>query len=106
MAEGGPDFDLLKADEIPGNATVETKQIVSRWLYLFTHRGTGFGDKIGQRVKLTEISYACFLARPRRPDSYLAASLNAMPNEPERMEGKVVGEITITEGQCHSKIQR
>lgn len=56
MTDGTPDFSLLKPDEIPGNASAETKQIVSRWLHLFTHRGTGFGDRVGQKVKLVDIS--------------------------------------------------
>lgn len=80
MAEEGPNFDLLSQDEIPGNASTQTKLIVSRWLYIFTHRGTGFSDHIGSRVKITEIS------------------VNTMPNDPGRAEGKVVAEIKVTEG--------
>lgn len=54
--------------------------MVARWMYVFTHRGTGFADRIGMRVKLTEVS------------------VNRMPNEEERKEGKVVAEIIVEEG--------
>lgn len=80
----GLDFDLLGTDEIPGNAAPETKLIVSRWLRIFTHRGTGFADTIGSRVKLTDIS------------------ISHMPNEPGRAEGKVVAEITVSQGAYFS----
>ena len=75
-------FDTFKSYDISGNCADETKLMVARWLHIFTHRGTGFGDHIGGRVKLTEIS------------------LSSMPNEPEKREGKVVAEITVEEGEC------
>ena len=82
MPEGQSPFDQKTADATPGNAIREAKRVVYKWLDVFTSRGAGFGDAVGRRVKLTEIS------------------VNQMPNEPGRLEGKVVAEITITEGLC------
>ncbi|KZP03926.1 hypothetical protein FIBSPDRAFT_768204, partial [Athelia psychrophila] len=62
--------------------------ITARWLYVFTHHGTGFGDSIGRRVKLTKVS------------------VNDMPNEPERKEGQVVAEITLEESVYTSPDKR
>jgi acyl-coenzyme A thioesterase 13 len=84
MSEGRSSLDWQTADTTPGNATRGAKQVVHKWLDAFTSRGTGFGDSVGRRVKLTDIS------------------VNQMPNEPERLEGRVDAEITITEGACKS----
>lgn len=82
MFEGRSPFDQKTADATPGNAIREAKRVVYKWMDVFTSRGAGFGEAVGCRVKLTEIS------------------VNQMPNEPGRLEGKVVAEITITEGLC------
>jgi acyl-coenzyme A thioesterase 13 len=82
MSEGRSPFDQKAADATPGNAIREAKRVVYKWMDVFTSRGAGFGEAVGCRVKLTEIS------------------VNQMPNEPGRLEGKVVAEITITEGLC------
>jgi len=74
----------VKASDIPGNASNEAKLAVSKWLHIFIHRGTGFGDSVGNRVRITEIS------------------INQMPNEPEKLEGKVVAEITVTEDMTNA----
>lgn len=73
-------FENFSPYEIPGNCKPETKLVVQRSLHAFIHRGTGFADYIGSRVKLTEIS------------------VNGMAHEPERKETRVVAEITLEEG--------
>jgi len=82
MSEGRSPFDQEAADATPGNATNEAKRIVYKWLDAFTVSGAVFGDSVGRRVKLTEIS------------------VNQMPNEPGRLEGRVVAEITVAQGLC------
>lgn len=77
-------FKQFTPYEIDGNCAPETKLMVSRWLHMFTHRGTAFGDRTGRRVKITDVS------------------VNAMPNEPERREGRVVAELTVDEGEHSS----
>ncbi|KZP21616.1 hypothetical protein FIBSPDRAFT_788193 [Athelia psychrophila] len=72
-------FEHFRPYDIAGNCAPETKLTVARWLYIFTHRGTGFGDRIGSRVKITEIS------------------VSGMPNEPEKKEARVVAEIIVDE---------
>jgi|SRR5882762_5751547 len=74
------DFDSASAASVLGNTTNKTKIAVSRWLHIVCRRRTGFGDDIGNKVRLTEIS------------------VKQTPNEPEKMEGKVVAEITVTQG--------
>lgn len=86
MTEGRiRDVDFGAADSIQGNTTKRTKWRVLSWLHTFTFRGTGFGNRIGSRAKITEIS------------------VNRMLNEPEKMEGKVIAEITITEGTLQNE---
>jgi acyl-coenzyme A thioesterase 13 len=82
MSEPSTPFDWDTADATPGNATREVKRVVYHWLDVLTSRGVGFGDRVGRRIKLTEIS------------------VNRMSHEQEKLEGKVVAEITIDKGPC------
>jgi hypothetical protein len=70
------DFDPAT---IPGNATKQTKLAVSKWISVW-QRDKSYGDNIGSRVRLTEIS------------------IDHKHHQPEKLEGKVVAEIPVTEG--------
>jgi len=74
MSEGH-DFDPTT---IPGNATIQTKLAVSKWISVW-QRDNSYGDNIGSRVRLTEIS------------------IDHKSHQPEKLEGKVVAEIHVTE---------
>ncbi|KDQ64051.1 hypothetical protein JAAARDRAFT_52052 [Jaapia argillacea MUCL 33604] len=63
---------------IAGNAKPETKRVVTHWLHLFMHRGSGFADSVGGKVEVTEIS------------------VYPKAEEVERVEGRVVCEVTVT----------
>ena len=75
MSEGH-DFDPTT---IPGNATIQTKLAVSKWISVW-QQDKSYGDNIGSRVRLTEIS------------------IDHKSHQPEKLEGKVVAEIRVTEG--------
>ncbi|KAG8218946.1 hypothetical protein J3R82DRAFT_4657 [Butyriboletus roseoflavus] len=68
--------ELLR--NIPGNAPIEAKKLVQRWLHAFANGG--FGMRTTQHLELVEISI--------------------VPNvdEPARQEARVVLEMTVTEG--------
>ncbi len=59
----------------------EVKEHVDSILPFFVSGGTGFGDSIGQRIEITEIS------------------LVNKVDEPQKLEGVVVCEVTVEEGK-------
>ncbi|KIJ69826.1 hypothetical protein HYDPIDRAFT_78157 [Hydnomerulius pinastri MD-312] len=63
--------------DIPGNAPLETKELVEQWLYVFS--SNGFGTRTGQLLEIVEVSII--------PKS----------DEPTRKEARVVLEMTVTE---------
>ncbi|KAF9236192.1 HotDog domain-containing protein, partial [Melanogaster broomeanus] len=66
--------------DIPGNAPLETKELVEQWLNVFSNRGAeGFGTRSAQPLELVEIS------------------ILPMANEPQRQEARVVLELTVSE---------
>ena len=73
---------------ISGNASDKTKRVLSSVHRIFTNRtgnanaGPLFGEAIQKRLKVTEVS------------------VNQKAEEPQRLEGKVVLETTIEEGEC------
>jgi acyl-coenzyme A thioesterase 13 len=72
---------------ISGNASDKTKQALASVHRIFTNRtsnanaGPVFGESIQKRLKVTEVS------------------VNQKAEEPQRLEGKVVLEATIEEGE-------
>lgn len=84
--------EWIDASTIPGNAPKELKQslvdLISAQAKLSKARGTrGFEPEITSRVEWTDIS------------------ILPKAEEPEKLEGRVVGEITVQEGVvvCHDK---
>lgn len=65
---------------ISGNAPNEIKELPVKWLTIFRKDGKGFAGGITGRLKVTEVSVV------------------PHPDDPLKMEGKVITEIDVTEG--------
>lgn len=68
---------------ISGNAPDEIKELPAKWLTIFRNNGKGFAGAIAGRLKVTEVSVV------------------PHPDDPLKMEGKVITEIDVTEGTHH-----
>lgn len=68
------------AKEPAGSASQELKERVTGTFYMLMARGSGFGDSILRRTRITEVS------------------LNARINEPTKKEATVVCELDVEEG--------
>ncbi|TFK43960.1 hypothetical protein BDQ12DRAFT_675858 [Crucibulum laeve] len=72
-------------DSIGGNAPPEIKSLPVKWLHIFKRRGNSFANSIAERVRVTEVSVL------------------PSPDDAEKLEGKVVCEIEVTQDMCNSK---
>lgn len=66
---------------IGGNAPQNVKEKAGEILQFFVGRGTGFGDRIGLRIDITEVSI-----------------VNKV-DEPQKLEGVVICEMIVEEGE-------
>lgn len=66
-------------EEVTGNASRATKELVALWLLYIRSAGGGFGVRTGKSLKLVEIS------------------ILPKVDEPKRQEARVVLEMTVTE---------
>lgn len=67
--------------QVGGNASEDVKRHVVSVLSFFMHDGKGFADAIGGRLNVTEVS------------------IQKKAEEPKRLEGKVVCEIVVEQGE-------
>lgn len=68
------------AAEIPGNGSPEAKERIANILDYFHYSGRTFANGIGKRIKILEVS------------------VNPKAEEPQKLEGRLVCEIDVTEG--------
>lgn len=73
-------WQKLANEPVPGSASQELKGRVTRTFYMLMARGSGFGDSVLRRTRITEVS------------------LNARINEPTKKEATVVCELDVEEG--------
>lgn len=73
-------WQKLAKEPVPGSASQELKERVTGTFYMLMARGSGFGDSILRRTRITEVS------------------LNARINEPTKKEATVVCELDVEEG--------
>lgn len=83
MATG---LSLEDAALIAGNASPEIKQNIANLLFVHTSEGLGFGDHVGQILKLTE------------------AFIIPMAEESKKTQARLVFEIDLTRSWFHSFI--
>ncbi|KAF4601437.1 hypothetical protein EYR38_006090 [Pleurotus pulmonarius] len=90
MSNGEPDMDVVlahfpidpnKVKQVSGNASYEAKEIAYKWLAVFLSAGEGFSGNVASRVRIME------------------ASIIQNPEEPDKLESRVVCEIDVEEGQ-------
>ena len=72
--------DVKRAEMIAGSAPFEVKKTVASLRRFHLSKGRRFGDSIGLRMELTELS------------------VSNKAEEPEKMEGKAVFELVVEEG--------
>lgn len=65
---------------ISGNADDRIKQHIAHFITTYVGEGYGFGDSVGRRLRLTEVS------------------VNPMMEEPAKEEARLVYEIDVTRG--------
>lgn len=96
MSNGELDMDAVlahfpidpdKVKQVAGNASYEAKEVAYKWLAVFLSAGEGFSGNVASRVRIME------------------ASIIQNPEEPDKLESRVVCEIDVEEGQ-HSIFNR
>ena len=70
--------------QVGGNAPREVKEVPLKWLAIFRSRPGGFSNSIARRIKVVEVSIV------------------KNHNDPFVEEGRMVSEIDVTEGECHT----
>ncbi|KAF9498890.1 hypothetical protein BDN71DRAFT_312070 [Pleurotus eryngii] len=88
MSNGELDMDAVlarfpidpdKVKQVSGNASYEAKEIAYKWLAVFLSAGEGFCGNVASRVRIME------------------ASIIQNPEEPDKLESRVVCEIDVEE---------
>lgn len=77
-------WQALVKEPVPGSAPQELKERVTGTFYMLMTRGSGFGDSILRRARVTEIS------------------LEAKRSEPTKKEATVICELDVEEGRSYS----
>ncbi|KAL4256759.1 Thioesterase domain-containing protein [Pleurotus pulmonarius] len=72
-------IDPNKVKQVSGNASYEAKEIAYKWLAVFLSAGEGFSGNVASRVRIME------------------ASIIQNPEEPDKLESRVVCEIDVEE---------
>ncbi|KAJ8517746.1 hypothetical protein ONZ45_g5083 [Pleurotus djamor] len=75
------EIDPEKLAQISGNAAPEAKALTYKWLAVFYAHGEGFSGEIASRVRVKE------------------ASIIRNPEEPDKLESRVVCEIDVEESE-------
>lgn len=84
---------------IGGNATREAKEITVKWLAMFHLRGNGFASSVADRIEVSTITSLETVGSSAYKVKVTEVSINPKKDEPRKLEGYVVCELSVTEGK-------